>query len=367
MSRLFPSEWQGEPVANNGVNHCFICDFTPAQFIEGVYCIQNAQLGVTRNGKPFLKAIIRDRSGEAPARMWNMTEQLFATLPTDGFVWISAQTQPYQGEMQLIIQNIRIAEVSEDDLVRLLPTTDKDINEMFAELSAILDTVEHPAMKAIVQTYFNDVELMDSFRVAPAAVSLHHAFLGGLLEHTLQLLKLANLMLPLYPQLNRDLVLVGLFLHDMCKCRELSYERGFAYSDEGQLLGHLVMGAIMLQRKAEDAAAVSGDRLPPAALMALQHIIVSHHGRLDFGAAKVPATPEAIFVSRLDELDAKVTMGIDASRPARERKLDLGGNFSEKVWALETRVYRPDPLMGGEHTLAEQAQPSTSAEHQAHE
>ncbi|MFG0328441.1 MAG: 3'-5' exoribonuclease YhaM family protein [Phycisphaerales bacterium] len=329
--------------------HCFICDFDGAQFVEGVYCIHNAQLGVTRNGKNFLKALIRDKSGELTARMWNVTDELFQSLPTDGFVFLQGQTQPYQGELQLIIQNIRLAEVTEDDLQILLPATDRDINEMFGEVRTILETLEHPAMRALAETYLEDDELMAAFRISPAAVSLHHAYLGGLLEHTLQLMNLATVMLPLYPSLNRDLIIMGLFLHDLCKCQELSFERGFAYTDEGQLLGHLVMGAILLKQKAADAAAMSGERLPGDALLVLQHIIVSHHGRPEYGAAKTPSTPEAVFVSRLDELDAKVEMACCAAKVGRDGiERELGGNFSEKVWALETRIFRPDPLTAPE-------------------
>lgn len=326
--------------------HTFVEDFEKSQFLDGVYSIQNAQLGQTRTGKPFLKALIGDKTGQVPGRMWNMSEQIFATLPTNGFVWLAGQTQPYQGEIQLIIQEIRPVEVSEEELRNLLPATSRDVEAMFDELTALLDTVQHPAMRALVQAYLDDVSLMEQFRTAPAAVMLHHAYLGGLLEHTLQLCKLADVTLPLYPHLNRDIVLVGLFLHDMSKCHELEYGSAFSYSEEGLLLGHLVMGAQLIADKAAEAEAVSGESLPGGTLMVLQHIIISHHGVPEFGAAKLPSTPEAVFISQLDNLDAKTQMTLDAAR--RDRPIsstdDANGNFTEKVWALQTRVYRPDPL-----------------------
>jgi len=326
--------------------HTFINDLEPSQSVEGVYSIRNSQLGLTKNGKPFLKAIIGDKSGQVAGRMWNISEQMFATLPTDGFVWINGQTQPYQGEVQLIIQNIRAEEVDEDDLLNLIPSSERNLDEMFTELTALLETIQHPAMKALIQAYLDDADLMRDFRRAPAAVSMHHAYLGGLLEHTLQMCNLADRMLPLYPKLNRDLIITGLFLHDMAKCRELSYEAGFSYSDQGQLIGHLVMGSLWLEEKAKQAADASGTPLPRSALMVLHHIIISHHSKPEYGAARVPATPEAVFISRLDELDAKTQMSLENARPDNEPNTSnrSPGNFTNKVWALDTKLYKPDPL-----------------------
>lgn len=325
-------------------NHTFIADFENSQYLDGVYCIYNAQLGQTKAGKPYLKALIRDKSGQIAARMWNITEQQFKALPTNGFVWLEGQTQPYQGERQLIVQDIRAVEVSAEDLPNLLPATEKDVDQMMAELRELLGTLKHPGIRALVDEYLNDRALMSAFRSSPAAVSMHHAYLGGLLEHTLQLCKLADLMLPRYPKLNRDLVITGLFLHDLGKCLELSYEYGFTYTNEGQLVGHIVLGSLWLQRKAEAIAAKGGVELPHEALLVLHHIILSHHGIPEYGAAKVPSTPEAIFVSRLDELDAKTQMGIDHARSGVGVVEDGESAFTEKIWALDTRLYRPDPL-----------------------
>lgn len=324
--------------------HTFIADFENSQYLDGVYCIYNAQLGQTKAGKPYLKALIRDKSGQIAARMWNITEQQFKCLPTNGFVWLEGQTQPYQGERQLIVMDIRPVEVAAEDLPNLLPATTKDVEKMTDDLLALLESLKHPAIRALINEYLTDEKLMDSFRASPAAVSMHHAYLGGLLEHTLQLCTLADRMLPLYPKLNRDLVIAGLFLHDLAKCMELSYEYGFTYTTEGQLVGHIVLGSLMLQRKADAVKARGGPELPPAALLVLHHIILSHHGIPEYGAAKVPSTPEAIFVSRLDELDAKTQMGIDNARPEVGVVTEGESDFTDKVWALDTRLYRPDPL-----------------------
>lgn len=329
--------------------HVYIKELTPNQRIEGVYAVQNCQLGQTRAGKPFLKCLLCDKTGRTPGRMWNATEELFKKLPTDGFVFIEGVTQPYQGEMQIIIENIGAVQPSPGELLELLPSSKFDADQMFADLSAILYQIQDTAIKALVDCYLFDDALMDQFKRAPAAMSLHHAYLSGLLEHTLQLLKLAEVILPMYPDLNHDLVLAGLFLHDLAKCCELSWDTGFSYSEDGQLVGHVARGVIWLNEKAQKCAA-DGKPIPPAVLRVLTHMILSHHGQPDFGALKVPATPEAIAVSLIDNLDAKLHMGIAAA--ARDEPLrgeELGGHFTEKVWSLDTRIYRPDPTKLGQN------------------
>ena len=320
----------------------FIADLTPNQFVEGVYALQNCQLGQTKTGKPYIKCLLGDKSGRTPGRMWNTTEELFASLPTDGFAWVQGQSQAYQGEMQIVIQQMEAHKPTETEILDLLPSTQYDIDEMFAEVSSIMLAFTNVPMRELARAYLTDSKLMDRFKRAPAAMSLHHAFIGGLLEHTLQLLRLAKAVCPLYPQLNQEVVLMGLFLHDLGKCMELTWESGFGYSDDGQLVGHVARGVIWLQRKADDAAAL-GHKVPEPLLRVLHHIILSHHGQPEFGALKIPSTAEALAVSLLDNCDAKLFMAISATRTNPSKAADLGGNFTEKIWALDTRLYRPDP------------------------
>lgn len=313
------------------------------RYVDGVYALQNCQLGQTKNGKPFLKCLLADRSGQTPGRMWNTSEEQFNSLPTNGFVWIEGQTQAYQGQLQIIIDRIQTIEPDDNQLMELLPSTDRDIGEMFEQLTSIINTIEDPSVKALAQMYLNDEDLMTQLKRAPAAASLHHAYLGGLLEHTLSLLQLAEAFCPLYPLLNRDIILMGLFIHDLGKCVELTWEKGFAYTDDGQLVGHIARGVVWLARKAEDCAAM-GNPIPQPVVQVLEHIILSHHGRPEYGALKIPATPEAVAVSLLDNLDAKLNMAIGSTRSENAKVGgDLGGNFTEKIWALETRMYWPDP------------------------
>lgn len=321
-------------------------ELLPSVRVQGAYSISNAQLGRTRNDKPYLRCLLGDNSGQVPGRMWSIEESVFEALPREGFVWIEGETQAYQGELQLIIHAIHGIEPTPEQLRELMPSSARPASEMFAELVGLLDGVQHPAMKALLKAYLADEYLMDQFRTAPAAKSMHHAYLGGLLEHTLSLVKLAFAVCPLYPRINQDLVVVGLFLHDLGKTRELSYEAGFGYTDRGELVGHIVEGAIMLHDKVQTLMLEQGVRLPGSVLTVLQHIILSHHGVPEFGAAKIPATPEAILVSMLDNLDAKTTIALEAARPTLAPAADLGGNFTEKQWALDTKLFKPDPLKG---------------------
>ena len=310
-------------------------------YVEGVYSIVNPQVGTTRNGKAFLKCLLRDATGEIVARQWSFDESTLGELADAGFVWAAGHTQVYNGQIQFIVEQVKPVDVDEEELAVLLPTTAFNIDEMFQEVRSILGTISHTAMKTLADTYLQDEELMSAFRRCPAAVSVHHAYIGGLLEHTRQLLNLADVMLPQYPQLNRDLVLMGLFLHDLGKTVEMEWAKGFDYTTDGNLIGHVVRGAIWLQVKAARAAQQSGERLSADALRALQHIILSHHGHLEHGAVKVPATPEAIFVAMMDNLDAKTAAALVRTRNDAPND---GGPFTEKIWSLGTRLYRPDPL-----------------------
>ena len=329
----------------------YIKELKPNQLVEGVFSVQNCQLGVTRNGKHFIKCLLGDRTGRAPGRMWNANEEQFAKLPTNGFVYVEGQTQPYQGEMQIIISAIEGITPEPARLADLLPCSAFDIDEMFTALCAFFDTLKSPSMKALAQAYLDDEPLMEKVRQAPAAMTLHHAYLGGLLEHTLNLMRVADAAMPLYPQLNRDIVLMGLFIHDLGKCDELTWLSGFDYSDIGRLVGHVAIGLTWLNEKAEHCDSV-GQPIPIDALNVLRHIILSHHGQKEFGAIVLPSTPEALMVSLLDNMDAKLQMAVHAARsgdaPAAGEEDALGGNFTEKVWALDTRLYRPDPLAAEE-------------------
>jgi len=323
-------------------DHQRIATLSDRMYVEGVYSLVNPQLGQTRTNKPFLKCVIRDASGEITARAWSFEEAQFEQIAGAGFVFLRGSTQAYQGQLQLIIEQIEPREVTAEEMLALLPSTSKDIGAMFGRVCELLRSMEHPAMRALAEQYLADERLMEDFRQAPAAMSVHHGWIGGLLEHTHQLMELADRMVPLYPGLNRDLVLFSLFIHDLGKTVELSWDQGFQYTNEGQLIGHIVRGAVWLQVKAAQAARTEPDaKLPGETLRILQHILISHHGVPEHGAAKVPATPEAVFVAMLDNLDAKAQAALSAAK----REFAGGGEWTDRVFALDTKLYRPDPLL----------------------
>ena len=330
-------------MSSTQTQRAFIAEMEPNVRFSSTFCIGNAQLAVTRNGDPYLACLLSDKSGQVPGRKWQMDAEEFKTLPVDGFVFAEGRTQPFKGELQLIIDRIEAVDAGQVDLGELLPCTSKNIDDMFAQVVGLLGSIEHTAMRALVKAYLEDENLMTQFRQAPAAKMMHHAYIGGLLEHTLSLMTGAEALLPNYPALNRDLVLIGLFLHDLGKTRELAWDGAFSYTDRGELVGHIVEGAIMLHDKAQQVMTGEGIRFPPNAITVLQHIVLSHHGIPEYGAAKIPATPEAQFVSMLDNLDAKVDMAVRAARP-QGKSADLGGNFTEKQWALSTKLFKPDVL-----------------------
>jgi len=321
--------------------HVPVDQIRPHTYVDGVYSLVNPQVGTAKNGKHFLKGLIRDATGEIAIRQWTFDESTIGELSSTGFVWLGGQAQEYNGQVQVIVDSISAVEVGVEDLTRLLRSSRHDIQAMEDELRRIMGSLTHPAMRALADGYLSNEVFMGRVRQAPAAVSVHHAFIGGLLEHTLQLMRLADRTLPLYPALNRDLVLMGLFLHDLGKTAELEWEKGFSYTTDGNLIGHVVRGAVWLNAMAAKAAAEKGAALPADALRVLMHMVISHHGELEHGAAKVPSTPEAMFVAMLDNLDAKSQASISAAK----REFAGGGEWTDKVWALDTKIYRPDPLV----------------------
>ena len=336
------------PAQNQTQKRTPVAEWTANATIEGVYAANGLGVGQTKAGKSFLKGTVSDSSGRAPLRMWSVDENKAASLGSDGFVRLKGKTSVYQGEMQIVLDRIDPAEPSADDLAALLPSTKKDVDRMFQDVLALLATLEHPAMKCLRDRFLEDQKLMGAFCEAPAAKVMHHAWLGGLLEHTLDLMTAGDRLLPLYPGLNRDLVLMGLFIHDLGKVEELTWKNGFGYTDSGNLIGHLVGGMSMLDEKIKQCADPQlkeeiGDAavpVPETAAMVLRHIVISHHGQPDFGAAKIPSTPEALFVAMLDNLDAKMAMTMQAV----ERGTPGKQGFTDRLWALDTRMLREDPL-----------------------
>jgi len=228
---------------------------------------------------------------------------------------------------------------------------------MCKRLRELLQSIQNLHLAALVQAYLDDSKLMDNFCRAPAAMSFHHAFIGGLLEHTLNAVEVADCVCRFYPGLNRDLVVAGIFLHDIAKTWELAYECAFGYTDAGQLVGHIVKAAIWVEHKRRAAEQMLGEQIPQPLIDVVQHIILAHHGETEFGSPKTPATPEAIAVHVLENLDAKLMMALQATRGDGINGSE--GNWTEYMKAFNGRLFRPDPApadaMPSEEAIADVA------------
>ncbi len=308
--------------------------------IEDVFVITGKQLSTTSTGKPFIKCFVGDRTRQITARMWNASQAIFNAMPDGGFLRVAGRVENYQDNLQFIIDRFWIVDdPAEIVLEHLLPHTTKNIDEMFAKLIGILATIRHAPLKAIVDAFLTDEQIVADLRRAPAAMTFHHAFIGGLLEHTLNAVEVGDAVCAFYPTLSRDLVVAGIFLHDLAKTWELTYGAGFGYSDGGQLVGHVVKAAMWIEAKVPVAEKLLGGPIDRPLIDVLQHIILSHHGVPEFGAAKVPATPEAIAVHMIENMDAKLTMALTATRSEQS---GAEGSFTDFQKALGVKLYRPD-------------------------
>jgi 3'-5' exoribonuclease len=318
----------------------YLSDCVPGDMIEDVYVVSGKQLSPSSNGKHFIKAFVSDRSAQVTARMWNATPEIFRSMPESGFLRLRAKIENYQNNLQCIIEQFFPAKPGTFDIADLLPQTKKNIPRMCARTSEILGSIQNRHLAALLQAYLDDEKLMADFCRAPAAMSFHHAYIGGLLEHTLNAMEVADVVCGFYPGLNRDLVVAGIFLHDIAKTWELSYDCAFGYTDGGQLVGHIVKSVLWVEEKRHAAEAILGEKVPQPLIDVLQHIILSHHDKPEFGSPKTPATPEAIAVHQIENLDAKLMMALGATRG--ESPAGAEGRWTEYMKAFGGRLYRPD-------------------------
>ena len=284
----------------------FVQDMGDGDTVEDVYLVADKQLRANRNGNLYLQVELRDRSGGISARLWNAGEPLFRSFEPGDFALVKGKVQLFQGALQMILSHIERVSAERVDLGDFLPHTPQDVGKLLERLRHFLLKLGNPHLRALGELFLMDDDFLRDFSRAPAGVRNHHAYLGGLLEHVVNLLEAADRILSLHPDLDRDLLISGIFLHDIGKVRELSYARSFAYTDEGQLIGHLVIGVEMLNEKAAKVPDLTGEPFPKELLLRLKHMILSHHGTYEFGSPRLPMTPEAIALHYLDNLDAKI-------------------------------------------------------------
>ncbi len=307
----------------------FVKDLGQQESVNEIFLASNKQLRANRNGDLYLQLELSDRTGTISARMWNAKEALYKSFENGDFVRVQGTTQVFQGALQMIATDVAAASANDVDGEDFLQLSPQGIDRLSLRLAELLRGMKTPALLNIAECFLADEAFMGKFTRAPAGIKNHHAYPGGLLEHVVTMMEASVRIADLYPVLDPDMLLMGVFLHDMAKIDELAYDKGFSYTDEGQLVGHLVMAVSMLEAKVREAEELTGETIAKDTVIRLKHIIVSHHGEYEYGSPKLPMTLEALAVFYLDNLDAKLH--------AFQRMMDDDPNVADN-WT----VYNPN-------------------------
>ncbi len=279
----------------------FVTELGSEQNITTFFLVHEKEVRNTRDGKSYLRLELGDRSGTIEARMWDLFEAIAKDIQRDDFVKVQARVEIYRNKPQLALQQVRRAKPEEIDLIDFLPHTKEDVEKMYSRLQEYAQSIRNPWLKMLVAGIINDPKVAPRFKRAPAAKVMHHAYIGGLLEHVVGLCGLAQQLAAHYTELDVDLLLTAAMLHDVGKLDELCYERAIGYTTEGQLLGHIVMEIETVSRAIE---AIPG--FPAPLKTVVQHLLISHHGQYEFGSPKLPMIREAMVFHYMDDMDSKI-------------------------------------------------------------
>ena len=284
-----------------GLKNIFVKEIKAGDQVISSFLVSEKNMTFSQKGAPYLSLRLKDKTGEIEGRVWDRAVDFDPLFKKGDTIYIQSRAASFKDALQLSIANLRKLEASEIDPTDFNPASKSDIQGMFNELTAIMDSVQNPFLKQLLQSFFNEPDIVSRFKLAPAAKGFHHVYIGGLLEHTLSVSRLLLVSADHYPDINRDLLITGGILHDIGKIEELTYANIIEYSDEGRLLGHILIGSEMLNGR---IATIAG--FPKELAMKLQHIIASHHGEMEFGSPKRPKTLEALLIHHVDDMDAKV-------------------------------------------------------------
>lgn len=310
----------------------FVKDIREGEPVKDLFLVSNKAVMVSNSGKPYINLSLRDRTGQVECRVWDRAEEIAKRFERDDIVEASGNAIVYQGRLQLKVHDVRKAEGAAD-LSEFLPVTKKGIDPLWADLQRFVAAVKDPDLSALLRRVFPDPPATGTakrFRQAPGGKRMHHDYIGGLLEHTVSVAGICSLLAAHYEGVDGDMLVAGALLHDIGKVNELSYEGAFEYTDEGRLLGHLYMGAEWV---ASECTKIEG--FPPEKTMLLKHIILSHHGELEYGSPKRPKTLEAVILHFVENMDAKVAAFQDAveALPDGSRWTDYQRMFERYLFA----------------------------------
>jgi 3'-5' exoribonuclease len=316
----------------------YVNELEPNQVIQTSFLVHSKEIRQKKSGEFYLSLLLADRTGELDAKMFDNVAEVLDAFDRDDFVKVKGLLQVFHNRPQLTIHKLRRMDDSEIDFVDYFPSSRRDPEQMWAELRGLVEGMSNPHLKALLDGILDDPEIAARYKRAPAAKQIHHAFLGGLLEHVLSVATLASVVSPHYPHVDPDLVLTGVVLHDIGKIHELNYERGFSYSNEGQLLGHIHIGLRMVADQLRGLP-----DFPPALRTLVEHLVLSHHGQLEYGSPKLPQFPEALLLHHLDDLDSK--MESMRALIANDRQVD--GCFTSYNTALSRSALKKERFLNG--------------------
>jgi 3'-5' exoribonuclease len=314
----------------------YVSELEPNRVITSSFLVHSKEIRQKKTGELYLSLMLGDRTGELDAKMWDNVSEVLETFDRDDFVKIKGLVQVFHNRPQLTVHKVRRMDDSEIDFADYFPSSKRDIGEMWTELRGRVSAMSNAHLKGLLEAFLDDPDIAERYRRAPAAKSIHHAFLGGLIEHVLSLCSLSKLVAGHYKSVDADLLLTGVVLHDIGKIYELNYERGFSYSNDGQLLGHIAIAVRMVGDKIR-----SVPDFPPRLRVLVEHMILSHHGHLEFGSPKVPQFPEALLLHYLDDLDSKM----ECMRALVENDRQLEGCFTSYSPTLERTALKMDRYM----------------------
>ncbi len=299
----------------------YIETFREGMRISGVYLCKTKQIALTKNGKEYGNLILQDKTGTIDAKIWDLGSPGIGNFETLDYIWVDADVTVFMGANQLNVKRVRKADEGEYIPADYLPVSSKDIKKMYEELLAVISTFKNPYLKELAESYFADPVFAKAFQFHSAAKSVHHGFVGGLLEHTLSVVKMCEYFAGAYPMLNRELILTAAMFHDIGKTKELSVFPENDYTDDGQLLGHIIIGTEMVSDRIRT---IPG--FPAKLATELKHCILAHHGELEYGSPKKPALLEAMALNFADNADAKMETMIEVLQSAGSNQGWLGYN-----------------------------------------
>ena len=282
-------------------NHLWIKEMKEEDRVRGLYLVKVKKVGTTKNGDPFLSITLGDRTGEVEARVWDKVDTLSPLFNEGDVIQVEGHAGAYRNQVQVTLTDIEVPKDRTTDPDLFLESSRKDVTEMIGALRGVLQEIESGYIRSLVERFLSDRQFLRRFKRAPAAKNFHHNYLGGLLEHTLSVCQVCRYVIEHYPELDKDMMLAGGFLHDIGKTKELRFDRVIDYSDEGRLLGHVVLGIGMVDEKLADIK-----DFPQELAVRLKHLIISHHGQFEFGSPKRPKFLEAFALHLIDDLDAKM-------------------------------------------------------------